>query len=606
MSNATTTYDVFFSYNWQDASAVEAVAHALRAQGLTVFLDRWYLVPGRPWHPALEEIIDACRAVAVFLGPPGMGSWQQRETELAFARQSRDSSFPVIPILLPGADPPLGFLALNTWVDLRSNLNDALALAVLTAAVRGAPPGPTLQERMQATLATVCPYRGLRPFREEDAPFFFGRDLFTARLAALVEQRPLVALVGASGSGKSSVVRAGLVPHLRRGVGRQVWDVATVVPGDRPLHALASTLVPFLEPELREVDRLAEVGKLATYLAAGRLALRAVVARVLEKQSGTDHLLLVIDQWEELYTMSREEQITRRFLDALLEATAEGLLTVVLTLRGDFFGHALSYRPLADRLQDAVVTLGPMTRTELEQAIAAPARKVGLTFEPGLECRMLDDVGEEPGNLPLLEFALTALWETRGEGRLRHAAYEALGAVQGAIARRAEEMFARLTSLEQAATRRIFLQLVRPGEQTEDTRRRATFADVGEAVRPVVHQLADARLLVTGRDPISGEETIEVAHEALIGNWARLRQWLDDDREFLLWRQRLRVAVTEWQHTEPDEGALLRGARLAEAERWLAERADDLTPGGNALPAREYSAPGARGSGTPRQAETSP
>jgi hypothetical protein len=219
-----------------------------------------------------------------------------------------------------------------------------------------------------------------------------------------------------------------------------------------------------------------------------------------------------------------------------------------------------------------------MTQEELTHAIELTAQQAKLTFEPGLVGRILDDVREEPGNLPLLEFALTVLWEARRGNQFLHETYEAMGSLRGAIARRAEETFTRLTPLEQAAVRRIFLQVVRPGEQTEDTRRRATFADIGEALRPVVQHLADARLLVTGRDESAGEEIIEIAHEALIGHWVRLRTWLDEDRAFLLWRQRLRDAIAGWRRTGQDEGGLLRVAPLAEAERWFNERTNDLSP----------------------------
>jgi len=182
-------------------------------------------------------------------------------------------------------------------VDLRSSVSDPVALAVLDAAIRGEAPGPDVAGRVAATLASVCPYRGLRPFREEDAPFFFGRDKFTGDLVQAVETHSLVAVVGASGSGKSSVVRAGLVPRLRQAKDR-VWDVVTLVPTDRPFHALAAALLPLLEPELTEVDRLVEIGKTAKYLAEGELALRDLVTRLLQKQAGTDRLLLVADQWE--------------------------------------------------------------------------------------------------------------------------------------------------------------------------------------------------------------------------------------------------------------------------------------------------------------------
>ena len=399
-------------------------------------------------------------------------------------------------------------------------------------------------------------------------------------LTQAVTCQSLVALVGASGCGKSSVARAGLIPRLRSQEGSgPVWETLTLLPGDRPLQALAAALLPLLEPEMTEVDRLAEVNKLAAYLQTGDLALRDVMARVLAKQPGTDRLLLVADQWEELYTLTRDEDTRRRFLDEILQVTQATPLSVVLTLRGDFFGQALSYRPLADRLQDAVINLGPMTRAELAQAVERPATEVKLTFEPGLVERLLDDVGQEPGNLPLLEFALTNLWERRQGGQLLHQAYDDMGRVQGALAQKAEELYQRLSPLEQQAAGRVFLELVQTGENAEDTRRRAPLTEVGEETRDLVKKLTDGRLLVTGRDAASGQEIVEVAHEALIQHWSRFQGWLNADREFLLWRQRLRHDLEDWQRTGRDEGALLRGASLAEAEGWLSRRTAHLTPG---------------------------
>ena len=465
--------------------------------------------------------------------------------------------------------------------------------------MRGEPPGHDLTQRVQATLATVCPYRGLRPFREEDAPFFFGREVVIDRLTQAVSCQALVAVVGASGCGKSSVAGAGLIPRLRRrDEGGPVWEAVTFRPVDRPLHALAAALLPLLEPEMTEVDRLAEVNKLAVYLQEGRLALRDVVARVLAKQPGTDRLLLVADQWEELYTLTREEQQRRRFVDEILEATQAAPLSVVLTLRGDFFGQALSYRPLADRLQDAVVNLGPMAREELAQAVERPAKEVKLTFEPGLVERLLDDVGQEPGNLPLLEFALTDLWEHRQGGQLLHQVYDDMGRVQGAVAQQAEELYQKLVPLEQQAATRVFLELVRTGEGTADTRRRAGLQEIGEGARNLVKKLADARLVVTGRDEATGQETVEVAHEALIRHWQRLRGWLNADREFLLWRQRLRHDLSDWERTGHDQGTLLRGTPLSEAQRWLTVRGEHLSQ-----PEREFIQAGIFQQEQERQAE---
>jgi hypothetical protein len=579
------TYDVFLSYNSADHRAVEKVARALTEQGLTVFLDRWYLVPGRPWPQALEGILEACGAVAVFLGPQGLGNWQQREKELALDRQAPDSTFPVIPVLLPGAaDPSPGFLCLNTWVDFREGITNPVGLEILAKAIRGQPPGHDLQERVADVRADVCPYRGMRPFREEDAPFFCGRGDDIERLMRAVEQHSLVALVGASGSGKSSVVFAGLVPKLRQArLPEAVWDVASFTPGDRPYHRLAAALVTRLDPEGDEYDRRAKANRWATGIAKGEVSLRDLVEEVLEKQAGTDRLLLVADQFEELYTpLTQDEAVQRAFLDHLLETTADPLVQLVLTLRGDFYGRALSHTDFARALEKSVVNLGPMEREDLEEVIVGPAQQVGLTFEEWLVKRILDDVGKEPGNLPLLEFALTQMWEQRHGAELTSAAYDAMGGVQGAIAQRAEQEFNKLSETERDVTRRVMLRLTQPGEGTEDTRRRAPLAELLPAegdvadVETVVQKLADARLLTTGQDERGGE-IVDVAHEALIRNWPRLQEWINENRESLLRQRRLREAAREWSQKGRDEGYLYRGARLASAEEWAAESASELT-----------------------------
>jgi hypothetical protein len=211
---AKSSYDVFLSYNSADHRVVEEVARKLRDQGLEPFLDRWYLAPGKRWRSKLEETLSSCKAVAIFVGPGEMGSWQQREIDIALDLQNRSANLPVIPVLLPGCEPPLGFLRQLTWVDLRTQTLDD-GIVILDRAIRGDGSGPDLQERLDTVRASICPYRGLLHFREEDAPFFFGRETAVDKLMNAVQRRPLVAVVGASGSGKSSVVRAGLVPRLR-------------------------------------------------------------------------------------------------------------------------------------------------------------------------------------------------------------------------------------------------------------------------------------------------------------------------------------------------------------------------------------------------------
>jgi formylglycine-generating enzyme required for sulfatase activity len=422
-----------------------------------------------------------------------------------------------------------------------------------------------------------CPYRGLFAFREQDAKFFFGRETFTEQLVAAVQRQQLVAVIGSSGSGKSSVVFAGCVPQLRQ---QGDWLINSFRPGERPFRNLAAALVPLLETQMSETDQLAEINKLAKTLRLGDVALQDVVTRILEKNSSTC-LLLVADQFEELYTLCKDGSECQLFLDRLLEALNEAPnFRLVLTLRADFLGYALSYRPFADALQNTDVKLGPMNRQEFQDVIEKPTQKQGVKMEQGLTKRILEAVGEEPGNLPLLEFALTQLWEKQSNSKLTHDAYDAIGGVEKALSNHADDVYAQLTDEEQKQVQKIFIQLVRPGEGTADTRRQATRAEVGEENWDLVKRLADERLVVSDRKKTTGEaeeETVEIVHEALIREWQRLRKWMNDDRAFRLWQERLRTAMHQWETTGKDDGALLRGSLLSEAEAWQQQRLAELS-----------------------------
>jgi WD40 repeat protein/DNA-binding SARP family transcriptional activator len=422
----------------------------------------------------------------------------------------------------------------------------------------------------------ACPYRGLSAFREEDAPFFFGREGFAERLNEAVRERARVAvIVGSSGSGKSSVVFAELLPRLRE---EGDWLIVNSRPGAQPFQAQAAALFPLLEPGLIETDQPVEIGELARALSAGETSLPDVAERILQKTPRASHLLLIVDQFEELYTLCPEPNLRERFLDGLLAAVeAVPALTLVLTLRADFMGQALRHRPFADALQESALILGPMTREELQAAIERPAEKQGAAFEEGLVTRVLDDVGKEPGNLPLLEFALALLWERHEQGWLTHGTYEEIGGVAGALTRYADQVYEELDADERSQARHVFGQLVRPGEGTEDTRRVATLGELGEETWALVQHLADRRLVVTGRDITTDRETVEVVHEALIHRWGQLRAWMEEDRTFRIWQERLRSALSQWETTGQDEGVLLRGAPLAEAEKWLDAREVELS-----------------------------
>ena len=414
----------------------------------------------------------------------------------------------------------------------------------------------------------ACPYRGLEYFDVPHAGDYFGREAMVAKLIDRLREANFVAVVGPSGCGKSSLVRAGLIPALRRGdlPGGEGWEVDVFRPGADPLRSLALPLAARLAPELSPVDRLAETRKLAEHLAAGTVPIGDVLAQLRQQRPDLPRLVLIADQFEEAFTLCGDDKLRQAFFSALLQAAETPWLTVILTLRADFFGRVLADERLGPRVDRGLVNVLPMTAAERRAAIEQPALRAGRTFEEGLVERILAAVEDAPGDLPLLEFALTELWARQtGNGLLTHAAYEAIGEVRGAIAQRADSTLAGFNPDQREAVRTIFTRLVqvaRPEEGAEDTRRRINLEELAPQTAALAQQLADARLLVTGRDPDSGEETIEVAHEALIRGWQQLREWLNSDREFLLWRQRLRTLADIWDGSGRSEGALLRDALL--------------------------------------------
>jgi len=429
-------------------------------------------------------------------------------------------------------------------------------------------PVKKLSEAVPALKAEAIPpnpYRGLYAFREQDAPLFFGRETFSKRLLEAVSSRSLVAVVGASGAGKSSAVFAGLLPRLRPNV---EWLIAAFRPGPRPFESLAATLLPLLEPTISETDRLLEMRKLSGALKSGELALGEIIQTIVKKHGDAQHLLLFADQFEELYTLCDDAETRRTFVNTLLAGLDERGLKLLLTLRADFMGQALSQRPFADALQDKVLNLGPMNAEELTRAITQPAEKSGARFEEGLPALIVADVTTQPGALPLLEFALSQLWEKQENGKLTLYTYQSIGGVEGALARYADQVYAELSAAEQEQARRIFIQLVAPGAGTEDTRRLTARTELKKEDWGLVRRMATKRLVVTDQSLEAGE-MVEVVHEALIREWGRLRAWMNESRAFRAWQERLRTSLQQWQASGKDRDALLHGLALREAGDWL-------------------------------------
>ena len=419
----------------------------------------------------------------------------------------------------------------------------------------------------------ICPYRGLFAFREEDAQFFFGRETFTNMLVEAVQNQPLVAVIGSSGSGKSSVVFAGLVKRLRVAGN---WQIVDFRPGSRPLFALATALVSQKEAHLNRTERLREIRNLTSDLSKYENGLRDVVDDI-HRVDNSKRLLLIADQFEELYTLCQNPLERLAFLDTLIEAINNCRnFTFVITLRADFLEQALSYRPFADALQYADLKLGPMTEEELLAAVEKPAALLGVTIEQWLTERILSAVSAEPGDLPLLEFALTQLWAKQLDAQLTHTAYDQIGGVEAALAHYADEAYNHLNEEEKERAQRIFIQLVYP-EEGMDTRRVATRTEVGEENWDLVTRLASFRLVVTGRDEKTGLETVEIIHETMIRNWGHLQEWMQQDRDFRSWQEQLRVAMRTWESSGFDQEALLSGKRLADAEYWQKQRSLELS-----------------------------
>jgi len=407
------------------------------------------------------------------------------------------------------------------------------------------------------------PFLGLHYFDEADADRFFGRERLTARLLGRLRTEPFLAVIGASGSGKSSVVRAGLVPALRHA--RREAQVHVLTPTAHPLEALAATLLP--GGPRGGAERVA----LLDELSRDPHGLRRFLG---QRGRPVERVLLVVDQFEEVFTLSDDAFEREAFVDNLLAATAapETPLCVVMALRADFYAHCAQHARLREMVAQHQEYVGAMSGTELRRAVEGPAEHGGWTLEPGLVNVLLRDVGEEPGVLPLLSHALLETWQRRRGRRLTLAGYAAAGGVQGAIAQTAESVFAqRLRGAQQPIVRRIFVELTELGEGTQDTRRRRAVPELARgaaeepAIRAVLHVLAEARLVTLD------EQTAEVAHEALIREWPRLREWLNQDREGLRQRRQLGAAAREWARLGHDAGLLYRGVRLEQALGWARE-----------------------------------
>lgn len=413
-----------------------------------------------------------------------------------------------------------------------------------------------------------CPYVGLDPFREEDAARFFGRRRLVEFLINRLHDQRMLALLGPSGAGKSSVVRAGLIPALKQNAlpGSGNWRYPPVItPGEQPLLHLARVLHRLNS----QPDDLARDEELVEQLRDPQQVVAAF--------DGPEPVVLVVDQLEELFTLTDDESERHAFVEAMV-ALVEHPSTrhiVLTTMRSDFESFIALEPSLQRWMERARVQLLPLSASEMREAIERPAELAGLKFEPGVVDALLHDTLGEPAALPLLQFSLLKLWDARDRNRVTWEAYQRIGGGRQALARSADALYNNLIPEDQVTARRILMRLVRPGEGLEITSnriRRDQLYRAGEArdrVDRVLERLIAARLVRLTPGDTPGSAQIEVAHEALVRNWPTLVNWLEDERAAIATRRRLEAKAAEWVRLGSGAAGLLDEVQLAEAERWL-------------------------------------
>ncbi|MEH2390136.1 MAG: caspase family protein [Nostoc sp.] len=422
-----------------------------------------------------------------------------------------------------------------------------------------------------SVVSEESPYRGLQAFDKEHAKFFFGRQKVVSLIQQKLTQANFLPIIGASGSGKSSVVRAGLIPVLEK----NGWRILEpILPGVQPLAELKRAFTQLFErTEIREISAFIDTEGLST---------------VIYRLTGSERCLLVVDQFEEIFTLGSQEEERQRFIE-LLTQVSQGQLAIVTTMRADFLEYCLNYKSLTQLIQEQAVYMPPLVGAELEEAIASPANLQGYQLERGLLGTIQQEVvGQEKGCLPLLQFALTELWEQRDRQahQLTVAKFKELGGVIGALERHAEKLYVSFTEQPQAWVKRIFLKLVRTGAEGKDTRQRQPKQellslarekpDEEQVIKQVIEKLIQGRLIVTYTEA-KEEVWIDLAHEALIDGWRRLREWRQQDRDLRQLSDRLADALQEWLHKEEDEKYLMPRGLLAEVQKNWEKLKPDLS-----------------------------
>ena len=433
------------------------------------------------------------------------------------------------------------------------------------------------------TNVRICPYKGLEYFdcNDTDPQFFFGRDRLVSQLLDQVRTSNFMALVGASGNGKSSVLRAGLLHQIKLGrriAGSDQWRIRITRPDRQPMQNLA---LAFVDDGLSDLDRAEALGR-----ASGLLKERGEGLKRLIQASSAPRVILVIDQFEEVFTRCEDIDEREHYFACLMGTLSETdhKLCLIIAMRADFIGKCLEhkYGGLAQQVQQHMISVLPMEPNELKEAICNPAEQVGLTIEPTLVTQILNDIAGAPGSLPLLQYTLKELYQQRQGNQLVLTAYQTLGGIIGTLDKRATDLYNRFDEAQQLTVQHIFQQLTQLGEGTEDTRRRVFQSDLiaepnhsAQQIKEVIATLSSPknRLLVTSEVVSKSNESdrmaiVDVAHEALIRHWRLLRQWIEQNRDLLRQQRKIEASAVAWRTQNQKTGYLLQGLPLAEAKQF--------------------------------------
>jgi cellulose biosynthesis protein BcsQ len=539
-------YDAFLSYNQQDKDEAEQLIRVLEDRGKKVFVYFRDIPAGSEWAESIERALRRCPALIVLIGSQ-VGNFQSDEIAFALERSAANKDYRIMPVLLPGSSPDSVPLSLRRyqWVDLRSGFNTEANDAIVEAL--------TFTKKRTVELSQVNPYPGMRSLEEADAPFFFGRKALVGKALEHLEAHRFLAVVGAPGSGKSGLLRAGIIPALReRWKERGAIQVYASHPGADPIRALAASLSG------GDSER---TGKLYRDLTAA-----GSIEEVLKSAAPT---AIVVDQLEELWMAGNvPDRVQYLKLLVSVEHEVTGWISVIVSLRSDFYSSAMEQPEFADVLSRNQLPVSPMTPEELREAIELPARGTGVSFEPGLVDRILQDLAHSSTPLPLLQMLLTKLWQDRRRGFITHESYERLGGLQ-VLSRTAEEVYGGLSPDERAAAKRVFLRLVSPAGGRLSVPQQV----FSEQERAVIQTFVGASLLMV--DSSSGSASlVRLSHDAISREWERLRGWIKDNAKRLQARDELKAAEEQWQANRENRDYLYRGAALTQAQRLVRENAD--------------------------------